>query len=219
MDLKKAAAERHSVRQYKDIPIEKETAEELRRIIAEENKKSALNFQLICDEPGGFSGFMAKYGSFRNVKNYIVAAGPAGKDLEIGYYGEKIVVAAQALGLNTCWVALTYNKRKTVFSLRENDKFYLVISVGYGENAGHPHKSKEAEAVSNVTDISPEWFIAGVEAALLAPTAVNQQRFFFTLDGDTVKGEAPAGKYTKMDLGIAMYHFDLGSGRNNFGME
>ena len=30
----------------------------------------------------------------------------------------------------------------------------------------------------------PDWFREGVVAALLAPTAVNQQKFFISRDGD-----------------------------------
>ena len=59
-----------------------------------------------------------------------------------------------------------------------------------------------------------EWFFNGMEAALLAPTAMNQQKFFFELSSDN-KINAACGKgfYTKLDLGIVKYHFEIGSGR------
>lgn len=219
MEILEAMEKRHSVRQYIDKEIDKETAEKLRTEIEKVNLDSGLDFQLKLNEPGCFTGVMAKYGSFAGVKNYIVAAGPKNMDREIGYYGEKIVIRAQMLGLNTCWVALTYNKRKTLYTLRENDKFYLVISLGYGKTQGNTRKSKKSPEVSNVGENSPEWFVKGVETALNAPTAINQQRFYFNLNDDgTVTGSAPRGKYTEMDLGIAMYHFDAGSGKNNFNM-
>ena len=56
----------------------------------------------------------------------------------------------------------------------------------------------------------------GVEAALLAPTAVNQQKFYLTLDGNKVKAKAGLGPCAKMDLGIVKYHFELGAGKENF---
>ena len=60
----------------------------------------------------------------------------------------------------------------------------------------------------------PDWFKAGIEAALLAPTAVNQQKFTFTLDGDTPSvGVSANGPFVRLDLGIVKYHFELGSGR------
>ena len=62
----------------------------------------------------------------------------------------------------------------------------------------------------------PVWFKKGVEAALLAPTAVNQQKFFFSIDNGRVSARAGKGFYSKIDLGIAKCHFELGAGKENF---
>jgi len=55
-----------------------------------------------------------------------------------------------------------------------------------------------------------------VEAALLAPTAVNQQKFRFTLSDRTVKAEATGGFSSRVDLGIVKYHFERGAGTEHF---
>ena len=112
MDLLQAMKERHSVRSYKEKPIEAGTVERLRSFITECNKESGLHMQLVLDEFHAFKGFMAHYGKFSGVRNYIALIGRKGNDLEekCGYYGERIVLYAQTLGLNTCWVALTYGK-------------------------------------------------------------------------------------------------------------
>ena len=124
---------------------------------------------------------------------------------------------AQQLGLNTCWVAMTYGKVKSAYQLEKDEKVYMVIAIGYGQDQGHPHKSKSAKDVSNLTEESPEWFRNGVEVALLAPTAMNQQKFYFTLHEDqTVSLKAGIGFYSKTDLGIAKYHFEIGAGTENF---
>ena len=65
----------------------------------------------------------------------------------------------------------------------------------------------------------PDWFEKGVEAALLAPTAMNQQKFVFVRKGNAVSAKAKAGFYSKIDLGIVKYHFELGAGRDNFHWE
>lgn len=59
----------------------------------------------------------------------------------------------------------------------------------------------------------PKWYRDGVEAALLAPTAMNQQKFFFSLKGNQVSVKAGMGFYTKVDLGIVKYHFEQGAGK------
>ena len=79
-----------------------------------------------------------------------------------------------------------------------------------------PHKSKSFDTVTQVDGPVPDWFRKGIEAALLAPTAMNQQKFKFYLDGDTVSAKAGMGFYSKIDLGIVKYHFEIGAGKENF---
>ena len=150
MDLKEAMKERHSVRQYEDRPLEESIIAKLENEIEACNKESGLYIQLVKDEPKAFDSFMAHYGKFSGVRNYIAMIGKKGPDLDekCGYYGERLR--------------------------------------------------------------------AGAEAALLAPTAMNQQKFLFTLDGNKVSAKAGFGFYTKIDLGIAKYHFELGAGADHF---
>lgn len=215
MDIMEAIKQRHSVRRYENKRIEGEVLDKLKKAIQDINDESGLNFQLVLDEPKAFSGLMAKYGKITGVSNYIALVGKKGKDLDrlCGYYGEKLVLEIQRLGLGTCWVALTYKKVPSAFTVRKGERLTVVISVGYAKARGIPHKSKPISQVSDVTDNSPSWYVDGVEAALLAPTAMNQQKFFFRLDGDKVTVSAGLGFYAKMDLGIAQYHFEVATGK------
>lgn len=219
MDILEAIKCRHSVRRYLDKAIEDEKKRELSAFINDVNAQSGLHIQLITDEPEGFSGRMAHYGNFEGVKNYIVMAGPKGMDREIGYYGEKVVLKAQMLGLNTCWVAMTFNRRKAQYSLEKGEKMYVVISLGYGSYHGKERKSKAIAEITDTYENCPEWYRNGIDSVLLAPTAMNQQKFHFSLSGDKVMSKADRGFYTEMDLGIAQYHFDVASGRENFGLK
>ena len=218
MDLLQAMKNRHSVRSYTDQPIEGKVKDELLSFINQCNKESGLHMQLILNEPTAFDGFMAHYGKFSCVKNYIAIIGKKGNDLDekCGYYGEKAVLFAQTMGLNTCWVALTYRKIMTALQIDEGEKLCLVISIGYGTTQGVPHRSKSRESVMYLQSTPPEWFIRGIDTALLAPTAMNQQKFTFSLNGDTVSAKSGTGFYSKVDLGIAKYHFELGAGKDNF---
>ena len=215
MDIFEAMEKRHSVRQYIEKPLGAEEDLALSEEIKLCNEESGLHIQLVKDEPKAFSGFMAHYGKFSGVTNYIALVGPKGPDLDekCGYYGERLVLKAQELGLNTCWVAMTYSKIPGAFKVEKGEALTVVIAVGYGKTEGVPHKSKAPEEVSNVSANSPEWFKNGVRAALLAPTAVNQQKFYFTLENGKVTAKAKTAFYSKVDLGIAKYHFELGAGR------
>lgn len=225
MTIQEAIEARHSVRAYKEQPLEEAVAKVLIDKIAELNQEGRLHMQLIQNEPKAFQGKLAKYGSFRNVTSYIVMAGKKAEDLDerIGYYGEHLVLFAQRLGLNTCWVGLSYSKVPGTYVLEEGEKIACYIAIGYGETQGVCHKIKTVEQVSNASDATPSWFRKGVEAALLAPTAVNQQKFSFEYVGEengrhkvrAKKGVSLVG-YTQMDLGIAKYHFEIGAGKVNF---
>lgn len=214
MDLKKAIEERHSVRSYLDKAIDESACETLRSVICDCNKNGKLNIQLVLNEPKAFDGFMAHYGKFSGVKNYVALIGEKGADEKIGYYGEQIALVAQALGLNTCWVAMTYKKIKTAFSVEKGQKLYCVLALGYGATQGVSHTVKDFDEVAECVN-PPEWFINGVNAALLAPTAMNQQKFLFSFENDKVRAKAGVGFYSKIDLGIVKRHFEIGSGKEN----
>lgn len=216
MDLLEAIKARHSVRQYTDDPITPELIAALEDEIAACNRESGLHIQLITNRPQAFSGFLAHYGWLRGATDYIALVGQSGLEEACGYYGERLVLKAQTLGLNTCWLGGTYRKGKTDFKACEGEKLHLIIAIGYGKTQGTPRRSKSYDAVAVTEGEAPEWFRRGVEAALLAPTAVNQQRFKFILRDGSVTAKAPAGAYTRVDLGIVKYHFEIGAGKENF---
>jgi nitroreductase len=224
MTLQEAITARHSVRKYIDKEIPADIVTALQDKIAEYNKVGNLNIQLVLNETRAFTG-MLSYGSFSGVRNYFVMVGKKGADLDerVGYYGEQLVLLAQTLGLNTCWVGLSYRKVPEAYNVDKDEKLACMIALGYGETQGVSHKIKTIEQVSNASDLTPAWFKRGVEAALLAPTAVNQQKFSFEYVGMSnnrhqvraKKGFSMIG-YTQMDLGISKYHFEIGAGKVNF---
>lgn len=217
MNISEAIKSRHSVRKYTKQPIPNNIIEELKSEVEACNRKSNLNIQLVTNEPEAFNGFMAHYGMFQNVKNYFAMVGKSEDNLDekIGYYGEHLVLKAQQLGLNTCWVAATYKKRKSKYTAENGEKLVCVITLGYGQTPGKPHKNKPIEKLCEYNDNIPDWFLAGVNSAMLAPTAMNKQKFFFSLNGTDVSVKSFGGAYSKIDLGILKYHFETAANNNN----
>lgn len=224
MTLLEAIAARHSVRQYQAKPIEAEKIQKIQSLIDECNREYGLHIQLVTNEPTAFASGLAKYGKFQNVSNYLVMVAPKGKDYDerIGYCGEQIVLLMQTLGLNSCWVGLTFKNIETAYTINEGEELKLVIACGYGATEGvqHPQKKQVKDVAVNKTDAPlPDWFIRGVEAALLAPTAVNQQKFEFVLLPENkvqTKTSFSLVGYTHIDLGIAKKHFEIAAGKENF---
>lgn len=217
MTINEAILARHSVREYTNAPLTAVQIKTLNADIARCNEEGALHLQLVTDEPHCFQAEKPHYGKFRNVRNYIALIGPRGKGLDerLGYYGERIVLLAQTLELNTCWVGLTYKKTPNALRIDKGEVLRGVIAIGVGATQGVQHRSKSFEAVTEGTDF-PDWFRKGVEAAILAPTAINQQKFRFKWQDDKVSVRAGIGFFAHMDLGIVAYHFEVASGQSFF---
>ncbi|MCR5426593.1 MAG: nitroreductase [Lachnospiraceae bacterium] len=206
-----ALKERHSVRNYLEKAIEQEKLDALNACIAECNQAGNLHLQLLVDAGKTFNRLLNRAMGLSTAPSVIAMVGPEGQDLDerIGFYGEKIVLLAQMLGLNTCWAG-TFNAGNVPAQIAEGERLVIVIAIGYGRDTGKAHRSKTAEQVSNVTAASPEWFRKGVEYALLAPTAINQQKFRIELKDDgSVNFTDLGGVFSKVDLGIVRYHFEL----------
>lgn len=214
MTIREAIDVRHSVRAYTKRPIDGEIQKALEDEIALCNEKSGLSIRLVLNDPDTIKGLLT-YGAFENADNYIALIGPDTDDLYrlCGYFGERLVLLAETLGLSTCWIAGSYKKARVKKTLCEGEALAAIISIGYAAKPGKPHKSKTYERVTETTGPVPDWFREGVNAALLAPTAINQQQFRITLHDGEASVKALPGPYSLIDLGIVQYHFEIGAGR------
>lgn len=211
MQILELMKQRHSVRKYQDKQIEKEIQDKLNAYILKCNQESGLNIQAFYNEPNAFKNPNVTYGWFVNANNYIALIG---KDEETaGYYGEKIVLKAQELGLNTCWVVLTYDKEKVQFNKNSDEKLICVITVGYGVYPGRERPSKTIDDVLIVEDEKLDNLNQIVEACLLAPTARNLQRFKVVCKNNNIDILSDGGEYADIDLGIVKCHCDLIMGK------
>lgn len=214
--------QRHSVRKYLPKPIAAETYAALEQEIARVNAESGLRIVLLAGD-GAFKGAAFRLIGWKNAQACIALIGPSGDNLEekVGYWGEHLVLVCQDLGLNTCWAGMA-KKRNVPVELAEGEEYVLSIGVGYGENAGVSRKSKSFDDVTVLpegmtAETAPAWFATGIEYALLAPTAVNQQKFVITLNADdSVSFAAQKGAMALVDLGIVKYHFEAATGKKVF---
>ncbi len=214
MTIREAIDARHSVRRYTKRPIDGEIKKALEEEIARCNAESGLSIRLQLNDPSAVKGLWA-YGSFENADNYIVLAGPDTDALFplCGYWGERLVLFSETLGLSTCWIAGSYKKDRVRQRLCGGETLAAIISIGYAAKPGKPHRSKSFEQVTEIEGTAPDWFKAGVEAALLAPTAINQQRFRFCWKDGKATVRALSGPYSMIDVGIVQYHFEIGAER------
>ncbi len=213
MTDKEAIRARHSVRNYIDRKIEAEKVELIREKIRELNEEGDLHFQFMEDAGNTFNRLMNRAMGLGSAPSVIACVGPKGEDLEerIGYYGEQLVLYLQKLGLNTCWAG-TFNKKNIGAELEPGEEIVISIAVGYGQTQGNPRRTKTVEQVTECQKEMPDWFRTGAEMALMAPTAINQQKFVIRLnEDDTVDFIDKGGVFSRVDLGIIKCHFEIGA--------
>jgi nitroreductase len=219
MTILEAIEKRHSVRRFLGKPIESEKAATLQDEINTCYAESGMRIHLLLNDTRVFNGIVSKL-MFKNACNFIVLSGKDTPELseKAGYYGERIVIKAQQLGLNTCWIGM-FSGKKYSGELKDGERVAIIICIGYGETEGKPHKGKAMDELCITSGEMPDWFKRGMEAVMLAPSAANRQPVVFTLDETQVKAKASGGSFSKVDLGIAKYHFEMGAGKENFEWE
>lgn len=206
---------RHSVRQYRPDRIEEEKIAALREMIGRINTEGDLYLQFVEDSGSTYNRLFNRMSGLGSAPSVIACVGKDSKSLDqrVGYYGEKLVLFAQKLGLNTCWTG-TFNRKNINADIPDGSRLVICIAIGYGKDQGRARKSKTSSQVAGNEAARPEWFDKGVEMALLAPTAINQQKFSIVLrDGEKVEFIDKGGVYSQVDLGIVRCHFEIGSGR------
>jgi hypothetical protein len=178
-----------------------------------------------------FTGVVGSYGKVRGAPSAFVfvadAASETGEE-HCGYTGEGVVLEATARGLQTCWIGGSFSRSvaRSLVDLREGEEVRAVSPVGYavstppaGERllfgAGREKHRKPLEEIAPGYQSWPDWAKAGVDAAQLAPSAVNRQPWRFRLEDGSVVVSASArslpGVSVRLDCGIAMLHFELGA--------
>ena len=208
--------DRHSVREYDGKPLSRAEFDALGAVVEEFARESGLGIQLVGDNPEVFN-VIARFGLIRGCRTHVAfvvddaKAGDVAVDEAIGYWGQKIVLAAQDMGLNTCWCALC-SRKKSRAVVAPGKKIRLIIAVGHGKTQGFSRKTKSVEALSSVECAKePVWFAEAMEAAQLAPTAMNNQNFQITLlsDGKTVRIDARQSGLNVIDEGIVRCNFEI----------
>lgn len=233
---------RHSRRVYDQEHVPSaDCLEELRAFCADFSPFPHARVEFIHGEAARtlFGSMVPLYGVVKNAPAAFVFVGKEGQEEHVGYTGECAVLEATRLGLNTCWIGLTYNK-KVASSLPYtnplgNEKIMAVSPVGYalekktliekamGSLAGSRTRKELKELCPQLAEKPelfatwPLWLQAALQAARLAPSALNSQTWRFVWQDDALTISFSEGGNTKtlpfpkrrLDCGIAMAHIEL----------
>ncbi|MBQ8092379.1 MAG: nitroreductase family protein [Clostridia bacterium] len=206
-----AIHKRHSVRQYTGAP----TDEQLTRlgVLCKKLSWQGINIRMFRG-PGLKSVIKGT-----NVYAVIVAKNGTAPELE-GYMGEAFVLEATAMGLGTCWLGAGFNPdivNKNV-SLQNDEQVHCVIAIGQvtPSNANPKRRTLEQVCKKNAEELSKlgVWQQAAVEAARLAPSAINLQPWTIEVDASSLsvlERRVLINKYAGIDRGICMLHAAVGA--------
>lgn len=213
-----ALYERHSVKHYRDESLTEEDRHALLEEITAINSASGLHIQLIEDEPAVFKHYISRATGLISARHYFALVGRKNPQLgrQVGYWGQRLVLFAQNLGLRTNWTGGSRRLSASSAQVDKGEKLVIVIAVGYGVDNGKERETRPLEELCTVPDgldNAPEWFISGMKAAQVAPTGFNRQKFRIILhdDGTCEARDTALIKLTDVDVGTVMYNFEVGA--------
>lgn len=226
---------RRSRRLFAPKPVDPDLLECLNTVCREFRPFTESRAVLVAKAPEEvFKGAIANYGKIKGAPAFIAFIGNR-RDPHIhekvGYVGEGIVLEATSLNLGTCWVGALFRPEvaASLATIKENENVFAVTPIGYVKEKwsleekimtgfGRTHKRKPLiELVTGMEELQwPMWVKAALEAARIAPSAVNRQpwRFHVELHSITISVDDLHDTYNiskRLDCGIAMLHIELAS--------
>ena len=146
----------------------------------------------------------------------------------VGYTGEGIILEATSVGLGTCWVGGFFRPDvvNRQIPIANNERVLAVTPVGIPRDSfsfeeklmtgfGYMHRRKRLSEMVTGTP-KHEWMKTALEAARLAPSAVNRQPWRFVIGDNSISVNLDEGRDSykiarRLDCGIAMLHLELGA--------
>ena len=224
-----ASEKRISCRSFEDRMPEAELLKKIHDYIDVLNAESGLHFQLFAAREAGKPAIKMAAAMFTGPV-YAFAALIGGEDElsaeRLGYYGQRLVLYATQLGLGTCWVAGTYDRKSIQVDIPEGERLWDVILLGCATEK-LPLKQKMIRLMIRRSDRKPEqflesdvpfadapaWIRKGIEAVRKGPSAVNQQPVNIVYrDGKvSIRIWKKGNGLEYNDLGIAKKQFEVGA--------
>ncbi len=231
-----AVMKRRSIRRYAAKPIETAGLEALRRVCDEFRPFMSARSVLVANPAEDiFRGIPGGYGKVSGAPALVALVGNMGSsDVQeaIGYTGEAVILEATALGLATCWVGGFFSPRRAaaMAQVTPNERVLAVTPIGYAREGSSLQERAMSRFGRNwrrrplsdlVTGLKenerPDWMKAALEAARLAPSAMNRQPWRFQVGKNSITVSAdsvvnPTMVVSKrLDCGIAMLHLEIGA--------
>ena len=245
MTYREAIKIRRSVRNYQDKPIEKDLLLRISELLEDPERGPYGNkprFALIERSLAkkNHKVKLGTYGFISNASYFIVGCIEKFEysEVDYGFSLEKIIIELTRLGLGTCWIGGTFNRKdfEKVLKIKENEIIPCISPVGYkADKSGmmgwvmtnvlknSQRKPFETLFFENDMNTPLEYnrkykYSQALEMLRLAPSAVNKQpwrvikvdnKYHFYIDRKKKTDNSQVIDLQKVDLGIALSHFKM----------
>ena len=242
-----AIFQRHSRRQFNNKPLPEEITNNLIKVQEELTAHlPGARIVFVNQDPDAiFSGIIGSYGKIKKAPTYAVFIGDmrdSNIQEKVGYLGECFILEATAIGLGTCWVGGFFRPEVVAqqVKIETYEKVLSVTPVGFADASYSftekmmsgmvgSKKRKPLNELCLTEDQTgwPIWVKSALEAARLAPSAVNRQPWRFSVENnmitvseDSENGTADKSNISKrLDCGIAMAHIQIAALKNGINGE
>jgi nitroreductase len=227
-----AIGHRRSRRRFDPRPIEPNLLANLQDICAKFRPYPEARAVVVTQSPDEvFKGAIGHYGKIKDAPAFIAFIGRMDSPYvqeRVGYLGEGIILESTALNLATCWVAGLFRPEVAgrFAGANEGERVLAVTPVGHPQEEwsleekimsgfGRNHRRKPlAKLVTGPEESKwPAWIKQALDAARLAPSAVNRQPWRFHVEPEQITISVDSLKETfhiskRLDCGIAMLHLE-----------
>jgi nitroreductase len=224
---------RRSRRDYRQEPLPVEMKYTLKKTCRDFRPFEGIRAELLTENVSHIFNFIAaSYGTIRGVQSLFAFIGDIKNPqvhAQLGFTGQGLVLEATALGLGTCWVTGTFrmSKLRQLIPLEENERIMAVSPLGFatlhiplrerimGGMINHAKRKPLRSLISGIKKKEwPDWMENALEAARLAPSAMNRQPWRFHVEKDSItfyhqKGLLDRHTSSRLDCGIAMLNMEV----------
>ncbi len=226
-------AQRRSRRRFTTGLIGKDLLEQVSTFCSSFQPFPSVRVVLIPQPPREiFRGAVGPYGKIKGARSIIAFIGDTLNPYvqeQVGYTGEGVILEMTALELDTCWVGGFFRPKivSSFTEIREHEKVFAVTPIGHAVERlsveehlmtgfGLTHRRRALkDLVTGLKELAwPSWIKAALEAARLAPSAVNRQPWRFHVENNSITVSVNQfglefGLSKRLCCGIAMLHIEV----------
>ena len=225
MELYDAIFYRKSIKKYSKNRVSIDMFEEIKKVCEDiDLLNKDINVKAHPILKGDSLKFIIKKKSRIVAPHYVLITSEIPEEIDghlesVGFVGEKIVLRLTELGLGSCWIGESFDKKSIndFVHLEEGEEPIALIAFGFPESKENLFRTNEEKidrkTIKEIAKNVDEKWLQAIECVRLAPSYKDTQpwRFYGDINSLNIYRKRVGEESTsKIDMGIALRHFDIG---------